>query len=61
MTFDFIKADGAAVKVAAATQTSTASDAAPATESSVELTDWLPEVKLSQVAISDAAVDAAVV
>ena len=59
VTFDFIKADGASVKVAAATQTSTASDAAPAAESSVELPDWLPEVKLSQVTISDASVETA--
>ena len=59
VTFDFIKADGAAVKVAAATQTSAASDVAPAAESSVGLPDWLPKVTLSQVTISDASVEAA--
>ena len=59
VTFDFIKADGAAVKVAAATQTSAASDAALAAESSVGLPDWLPEVKLSRVTISDASVETA--
>ena len=59
VTFDFIKADGAAVKVAAATQTSAASDAAPAAESLVGLPDWLPEVKLSRVTISDASVETA--
>lgn len=58
VTFDLIKADGAAVKVAA-TQTSTASDAVPAAESSVGLPDWLPKVTLSQVTITDASVEAA--